>query len=250
MALIDVPKVIAHRGASGTAPENTLAAIVRASDLGATAIELDVTISGDGVAVMLHDEDVERTSNGNGPITQKTINEIQKLDAGSWFDGTFAGEPIPTLKQAMKTINKHKLFFNMEIKPSAGLEEKTAKIVADEVNKNWQANAPMLVSSTSEVCLQTFQKINPQMPCGLIVDNVPENWREIMQRNNCVSIHFHYSNANLELVKEIKSAGYSALVYTVDDPMAAKDMFVMGVDGVFTNFPEMIMPVTECGSTN
>ena len=245
MALIDVPKVIAHRGASGTAPENTLAAIVRASDLGATAIELDVTISSDGVAVLLHDEDVGRTSNGNGLITQKTIDEIQKLDAGSWFDGAFAGERIPTLTQAMGVINQRGLFFNLEIKPSAGLEEKTAKIVAAEINKNWQANAPMLVSSTSEICLQTFQKINPHIPCGLITNTVPENWREIMQRNNFISIHFHYSNAKPELVREIKNAGYSALVYTVDDPEMVKNLFVMGIDAIFTNFPEMIMPVTK-----
>lgn len=245
MALIDLPKVIAHRGASGTAPENTLVAIVRASDLGATAIELDATISSDGVAVMLHDEDVERTSNGNGLITQKTINEIQKLDAGSWFDGAFVGERIPTLTQAMGVINQRGLFFNLEIKPSAGLEEKTAKIVAAEVNKNWQANAPMLVSSTSEICLRTFQKINPDIPCGLITDTVPENWREIMQRNNCISIHFHYSSANPELVREIKNAGYFALAYTLDDPEMVKNLFAMGIDAIFTNFPEMIMPATE-----
>ena len=239
---IHIPKVIAHRGASGTAPENTLAAIYRARDLGASAIEMDVNISSDGVAVMLHDEDVDRCSDGNGPIAQKTFDEIRKLDGGSWFGEAFAGEGIPTLKQAMDAIARCELFFNMEIKPSPGREEETARVAAADVIKDWQTNIPMLASSSSEVCLQTFQDIAPDIPCGLIVYKVPENWREIVQRNNCISIHFHCSNASPELVSEINSAGYSALVYTVDDPIEAKKLFAMGISGIFTNFPEIIIP--------
>ena len=108
---MDIPRIIAHRGASGTAPENTLAAIYRAKDLGASAIEMDATISSDGVAVMLHDEYVDRCSDGSGPIAQKTIDEIRKLDGGSWFGEEFAGEPIPTLSQAMAAIIRCGLFF-------------------------------------------------------------------------------------------------------------------------------------------
>lgn len=241
---MDIPRIIAHRGASGTAPENTLAAIYRAKDLGASAIEMDATISSDGVAVMLHDEYVDRCSDGSGPIAQKTIDEIRKLDGGSWFGEEFAGEPIPTLSQAMAAIIRCGLFFNLEIKPSPGREEETAKIVAADVIENWQTHIPLLVSSSSEICLQTFQPIVPDVPCGLIVDRVPKNWRHVLERNNCISIHLHHLSANPEIVAEIGSAGYRALAYTVDEPEIARQLFAMGIDGIFTNFPERIMPVT------
>lgn len=235
-----IPKVFAHRGASGIAPENTLAAISLAADLGAKAIELDVNISSDGVAIIMHDESVDRCTNASGLISDITFAQLQKLDAGSWFAEKFSDEKIPTLKQAMDLISGRGLYFNLEIKPSPGREAETAEIIANEIKVNWQENDPILVSSISEIALKVFNKIIPHISLGLIVRDVPKNWHEKLSGNNCISIHFEYSFANTHIINEIKSAGFFALAYTVDDPEMVKKLFAMGIDGIFTNNPKLL----------
>ena len=236
--MIKIPKVIAHRGASGTAPENTLAAFSRAADLGATGVELDANITSDGIVVIIHDESVDRCSNGKGAVATKTFEQIRELDAGGWFADEFIGERIPTLKEAIELIIRRGLFLNLEIKPSPGFERETAIKVAHDINEYWPANAPIIVSSFSETAIDVFHQTAPQIPCAIISDSVPENWREIAARYNCASIHLHYLAAKPDIVREIKSAGYLVLVYTVDDPVIADNLYAIGVDGIFTNFPE------------
>lgn len=233
-----IPKVIAHRGASGSAPENTLVAFSRAADLGAKAIELDANITSDGIVVIVHDESVDRCSDGTGMVREKTFAQIRKLDAGKWFGSKFSGERIPTLKEAIDLIIKRDLFLNLEIKPSPGCERETARKIAYDVNEYWPIGAPIIVSSFSSVSLDVFHQASPHIPCGALYDEVPENWRQLLLHNDCVSFHMHYSAAKPEVVGEIKSAGYFVLAYTVDDPEIAKNLYAIGVDSIFTNFPE------------
>ena len=236
--MMKIPPIIAHRGASGVAPENTLAAFSRAADLGAKGVELDVNITSDGIAVVIHDETVERCSDGKGAVAEKTYSQIRELDAGKWFSDEFTGERIPTLKEAIDLIVKRGLFLNLEIKPSPGLDEQTAKVVSVDIEKYWPRDAQIIVSSFSQIAISAFHQALPHIPCGIISDNVPENWHQLLLQNDCVSFHMHYSAAKPDVVKDIKSAGYLVLAYTVDDPKIAKDLYAMGVDGIFTNFPE------------
>ena len=240
---LTIPKIFAHRGACGTAPENTLAAIRRASELGVSAVEFDVTVSRDGIAVLQHDYEVDRCTSGTGSIVLKDLDEIKTLDAGSWFADDFAGEQIPTLDDTLKLAHQLGLFPNMEIKPCMGWEEPTARAAARSIRQSWSQDTPLLVSSMSETALQTFREIMPDIPRGLISYAVPENWRQRLERHDCISLHFYHSFATRELIQKIHDAGYKALVFTVNDAELAKSLFDIGVDGIFSNFPEIVLPL-------
>ena len=127
--------VIAHRGASGQAPENTLASLYKAHDIGVNYVEFDVTLSADKQPVIFHDATLERTTNGQGVINEKTWADLKPLDAGSWFSPDYAGEPIPNLSQYLEALAETGLYFNLEIKPSQGDGLMTAQVVCDELKK-------------------------------------------------------------------------------------------------------------------
>lgn len=236
-----MPKIIAHRGASGSAPENTLAAIHRAAELGAKALEFDVTITADGVAIVLHDSDLDRCSNATGPVALKTMDEIKRLDAGSWFAPRFATERIPTLKQALDAVLSTGMMLNLEIKPTPGWEEPTARAVAHTLKEVWPAHQPILVSSMSTLALDTFHDLMADLALGLIVEAVPENWRQRLTQHHCQSLHCHHAFVTAELAKDIHDADARLHVYTVNDIAKAKALFDQGVDAIFTDFPERLM---------
>jgi len=240
---VTIPKIFAHRGASGTAPENTLAAIRRAHDLGATAIEFDVTVSRDGIAMLQHDYDVERCSNGSGPIILKDLEEIRTLDAGSWFGPEYTGEQIPTLEDTLKLAHQFGLFLNMEIKPCMGWEEPTARAAARSLKQAWSDETPLLVSSMSELALQVFREQMPDVPRGLITHAIPENWQERLLRHECISLHFNHAYATRDNVKALHDAGYKAMCFTVNDPEIAQNLLDIGIDAIITNFPEKLLPL-------
>ncbi|NQV55580.1 MAG: glycerophosphoryl diester phosphodiesterase [Rhodospirillales bacterium] len=233
-----MPKIIAHRGACGSAPENTLASISRAIELGAEAMEFDATISRDGHAILLHDFDVDRCSDGHGPVVLKTLDEIATLDAGGWFAPEFKGERIPLLSDALELVASNGVVLNLEIKPTLGWEEPTARAVAATLKRVWPAGAPILVSSMSPLALDIFHDLMPHISLGLIVDAVPEQWRQRLDRHGCVSLHCHHAFATKELADAVHDGGYRLYVFTVNETARAEALFAMGVDAIFTDYPE------------
>lgn len=121
------PPIIAHRGASKYTPENTFAAFRKAKELGINWVEFDVMLTADGEVVVIHDETLERTTNGTGAVIAQAYSYLRTLDAGSWFDPSFANEKIPTLREVIKLLNELDMFANIEIKAQSGNEETTAK---------------------------------------------------------------------------------------------------------------------------
>ncbi|OIR09173.1 glycerophosphoryl diester phosphodiesterase [mine drainage metagenome] len=239
------PRVIGHRGAAAMAPENTLASFVTAKNQGAPWVELDVQLSADGVAVVFHDECLDRTSTGRGPLSAQSWAALRRLDAGSWFGPAFAGEPIPTLAEAVATIAGLGLGLNLEIKLPAGataaLAERTARIALAEAAPLWPAHLPPpLVSSFHEAALAEAAR-RSIWPRGLLLERLPSDWRQCAERLGCVSLHVAASPLTPAQAFAVKEAGLALLAYTVNRPAQAERLWQWGVDGVFTDAPGLLL---------
>lgn len=237
-SVIKIPRIIGHRGAKGHSPENTLVSFEKAKKLGATWVEFDVKESADGILIIMHDDELDRTSNGKGLVAKTPWHEIQKLDAGSWFDKKFTNEKIPTLEQTFNLLKKLKMGANIEIKPCPGREKRTAEAVAKFVHKNWPKELPpALISSFSMDALDTVHKMFPNLALGALFEKIPKNWKKIAKSINAISIHTDHETVNENLIKKIKNEGYFVLTYTVNDRKRANELFKIGVDSIFTDFP-------------
>jgi len=236
-----LPKIVAHRGASEDAPENTLAAIAKAAELGARAVEFDVTVSADGVAVLMHDDVLDRCTDGAGPVILKTLNELQALDAGSWFSPAFAGERIPTLEQALDLATDCGLTVNLELKPTLGWEGPTVNAVVETLKKPRYDDVGLLVSSFNSLAIERFAECMPDVDLGWLTEAVPADWPDMITRYGCVSLHCYEPYVTPELVHDVHGQGYRLHVFTVNDPAKAKQLFSWGVDAVFTDRPDVLL---------
>lgn len=230
------PRLVAHRGGGALAPENTLAAIDTGARLGLKMIEFDAKLSADGVVFLLHDDTVERTSNGRGPAAHKRYAELAALDAGSWFDARFRDERMPTLAQVHERCAGLGLAANIEIKPSPGREAETGRLVADEAARLWRgAEVAPLLSSFSNEALVAARDAQPDLPRGLLFGAVPGDWRARTQALACLSLHADHRKLDARLIAEIKAAGLFILAYTVNDPQRARMLAQWGVDAICTD---------------
>ena len=234
-------RVIAHRGASGHAPENTIAAMKRAAELGARWVEVDVKLSQDGALVLLHDDTLERTTNARGPVQNATAATLAGLDAGRWFGATFAGERIPTFAQFAEICSALKLQANIEIKPCPGRERETAAALAASLRRHWPADLPPLVSSFAESASDAFHAAMPEIARGFLTGTIPPDNRLAGLAGQYVAIHAGVSHLKALDVRRAKAKGFQVLVWTVNDPQQAQVLFDMGVDAVFSDFPERIL---------
>jgi glycerophosphoryl diester phosphodiesterase len=240
------PRVAAHRGGGTLAPENTLAGLRTGASFGHTMVEFDAKLSADNVAFLLHDDTVDRTSNGRGAAACMRYAELAALDAGSWKDARFAGEPMPTLAQVAGCCRESGLAANVEIKPCAGRDVETGRIVAAETARLWApetgAGKPPLLSSFSYAALEAARDAAPDLPRGLLFERVPTDWREQTAALGCVSLHASHRHLDEALVERIKSAGLFILAYTVNDLERARQLVRWGVDTVCTDRIDLIGP--------
>jgi glycerophosphoryl diester phosphodiesterase len=196
------PIIIAHRGASKHAPENTIAAFRKALELGAEGIELDVHLSADGHLVVIHDEKVDRTSNGNGWVKEKTLEELKALDFGSWFTQEFKGEAIPTLDEALELLQPWTGIINIEIKGGSILYPGIEKEVVKKIEK-FKLEDKMIISSFNHYSLVEVKKLNPKIKTGILyVSGLFEPW-EYAKRLDAYAIHPLY---NYYCIKSVTKA--------------------------------------------
>ncbi|WP_028648789.1 glycerophosphodiester phosphodiesterase family protein [Nocardiopsis sp. CNT312] len=242
---------VAHRGASGHAPENTLAAIDAAAERGAVTVEIDVQLTADGEAVIMHDTtlgrttDVERVFPGREPyrVADFTMAEIRRLDAGSWFGSAFAGEPVPTLDEALDRLDGHGLNLFLELKAPArhpGLEEKVAERL--RAHEEWLRPAPpwearrLVVQSFDWEAVHESRGLLPGVAHGLL-GRVPEDeladyaWAQMVNPNHAL--------ADPGYVAAVQRAGMEIMPYTVNDRPAMGALIRTGVDGFITDYPEV-----------
>jgi glycerophosphoryl diester phosphodiesterase len=146
-----LPRVIGHRGAATHAPENTLAGLRKAAELGAPWVEFDVRLTADKVAILHHDDTLKRTAGRNAAAATLDYAEIAELDAGAWFGNAFHGERVPTLSDSIALLGELGLGANIEIKPAPGHEAETARIALELVKKEWPSNLPAPLISSFKV---------------------------------------------------------------------------------------------------
>jgi glycerophosphoryl diester phosphodiesterase len=227
--------VIAHRGASAYAPENTLAAFRKAKELGAQWIECDVQLTKDGQPVIFHDSTLDRTTNGSGRLRWKTWESISHLDAGN-------GERIPTLEELLECVQRLSLSLHLEIKPSFGRVRETTDKVMNILKQAPLDSMELRISSFSRAMLRAVRKLNSTVPLGMAMDRWNPFWKRSADRLSCVSIHCDKNILTPKRVREIKNTGRQVLAYTVNDRAEAEALFDMGVDGVFSNYPDLLEP--------
>ena len=227
-----------HRGASGQAPENTLSALSLAAAQGAKWVEYDVKITADKVVVLLHDDTLDRTTNGYGHVGQLSYNQISKFDAGQWFMKRYIGESIPTLHQAFDLMRFLDLSANIELKPCLGFEVETAIAVAQVIKaeiKNFPGD--LIISSFNESCLREFRKIMPEIRSALLFFRIPWNWQLLAKDIGVDAIHCLHKHLNRVQVQQINSVGYPVRCFTVNSVHTAKRLFEWGVESLITDYP-------------
>ena len=237
------PRWIAHRGAGKLAPENTLASFRLGASHGYRMFECDVKLSADGVPFLLHDATLERTTNGVGVAGKQPWKVLAQLDAGRWHSPQFTGEPLPTLRSIARYCLDNGYFLNLEIKPTPGLESGTGTVVADETARLWHNTAtPPLLTSFQPAALEAVRAAQPQLPRGLLLDELPENWLETASELQCVAIVCNQKLWNADTVTQAKKAGFRTLSYTVNDETSARRLIELGTDGIITDRVDAFQP--------
>ncbi len=224
-----LPRWFAHRGGGLLAPENTLAGIRLAARLGFKAVEFDVMLSGDGTPVLIHDETLERTTNGAGRVCSTPDDRLFALDAG-W------GEPIPRFVDAANLCRELGLLANVEIKPSFGQEIETAERVAKLTVDLWQGAAvPPLLSSFSLPALEVARDLAPGIARGVLFESVPADWMAELKRLRAFSLHCDAEFLPDDMLAEAQANAVPVLCYTVNSENRAKNLFAHGVSALFTD---------------
>lgn len=230
------PTHIAHRGGGRFAPENTLAAMRAGVWHGFKMVEFDVKISKDNVIYLLHDDTLNRTTNGSGLAHTQIYADLVRLDAGSWHSREYAGEPIANFTAVARYAITHNIACNIEIKPSPGYAEQTGNLVALATRDYWQNSTTLpLLSSFSEPALAAAQRSAPEVPRALLVETIPLDWRKRLAKYECIALNINHRDATPELITEVHNAGYRIAAWTVNDPERAALLLSWGIDGIITD---------------
>lgn len=259
------PHWIAHRGAGKLAPENTLAAFRLGASHGYRMFECDVKLSADGVPFLLHDADLQRTTNAQkmradrmdsakaainsgADITSivggdRLWHDLSQLDAGRWHSPAFAGEPLPSLQAIAAYCLANGHYLNIEIKPTPGTERLTGEVVAQHAARLWQGQQiPPLLTSFEVPALEGAMQAAPHLPRGLLLDTLWTGWLETALRLGCQAIVCNHVLWDTSSVTQAQSAGFRTLSYTVNDETAARRLINLGTDGIITDRVDLFSP--------
>jgi glycerophosphoryl diester phosphodiesterase len=229
-------QVIAHRGASGTCPENTLPAFRRAVEVGAHMIELDVQLTADGHAVVIHDTTLRRTTTGRGAVRRRTLAEIAALDAGSWFSPRFAGARVPTLRAVLAEIA---IPINVELKAAGddGLERRVLEAVGEA-----GALRRVVFSSFDAESLRRLRALAPDADLGVLWSGrAYAKALALADGLGAKSVHLRKDSVVPAAVAAAHDAGLSVRVWTVNTAADLAFLTSAGIDGVFTDYPERFL---------
>jgi glycerophosphoryl diester phosphodiesterase len=233
---------IAHRGASGYAPENTFAAFRRAIALGAGFIETDLQLSRDARLVAIHDATVNRTTNGQGAVHDMTLAELRRLDAGSWFGSEFAGERIPTIEEILEFANKHDVVFYLEMKPSGSWGGEHALISALRESREI---ARTVVISFDAAILAAVRKIEPTLMTGLLFEGHIPNPLDKAIEIGARQLAVRGDLVTPRLLKEARGHDLQVVCWTVNHPGHMRLLVQAGVDGIISDYPDRLLELTR-----
>ena len=238
------PAIIAHRGASACAPENTLAAFKLALEQGADAIELDAKLSADEQVVVIHDQTLDRTTPVSGRVRDFIMADLHKMDAGSHFDVAFLGEPIPTLDEVFKAVGQL-TYINVELTNYATPNDKLPDKVAELVKRH-KLQQRVFFSSFYISNLIRIRRRLPEVPVGLLLAS---GWKGDLSHFISIfllryqSLHPALRDVSLQMVQQTHKKGIPLFVYTVNQEADMRRLFEIGVDGIFTADPILAQTV-------
>jgi glycerophosphoryl diester phosphodiesterase len=234
--------VIAHRGASGHAPENTLGAFKKAVAMGATFIETDLQLTRDARFVAIHDATLDRTTNGQGIVHDMTLADLRRLDAGSWFGSEYAGERIPTLDELLAFSKKNDVVFYLELKPGGSWGGEHALIGA--LRESGEIPRTVVISFDAAVVLN-LRKIEPTLMTGLLYDGQTENplakavevgARQLLVRGDLVTP---------ALLTAARKKDLQVVCWTVNHPAHMRMLMAAGVDGIMSDYPDQLLAAVK-----
>ena len=238
--------VVAHRGFSGAAPENTLGAFRKALEAGSDMIELDVHLSKDGKIVVIHDETLERTTDGQGKVVDHTLEDLKKLDAGSRFGADFSRERIPTLQEVL-TLAKGKVLVNIEIKNPThekyAITELTEKAL-QEVKREEMLDR-VIFSSFNPVSLEWLRKKEPRARVAFLYHRPWNSIPELTGGREFQVLNLRNIHLTREKVEKIRKGGFKLNVYTVNSEEELQQFVRWEVDGIITNYPDRLIRILK-----
>ncbi len=230
--------VVGHRGVAGHAPENTLEGFRRAAALGVSWVEFDVRLSADGHCVLLHDDSLDRTTDGHGPAAALTLAELQRLDAGSWFGPAFKGAHVPTLEETLAVLDELRLGAVVEIKPGPGAAVATGSAVASVLASHWSQRQPRpLLTSFETTALAAARDVAPDQRRALLVDAVPADWADRLAAVGAEMLHADQRYLDAAACEQVTVPLWA---YTVNDCARAATLAGWGVEGLFSDWPDRI----------
>jgi len=235
---------IAHRGASALAPENTIAAFERAVELGADVIELDLHTSQDGELVVIHDDTLDRTTDGSGPVHQRSLAELMRLDAGRWFGEGFAGQRIPRLDEVLDRF-AGKVPLALEIKAGStffpGIEEKVVSALRERAAIDQAA-----VASFDHFALRRLKEIEPTIRTAALLVGRPVSLSALAGPAKADGLALEASFVTKTEVEACRASGLQLAVWVVNDPAQMRHFIRLGVDGIITDYPDLLrLALTE-----
>jgi glycerophosphoryl diester phosphodiesterase len=230
--------VIAHRGASGHAPENTLAAFRKAVSLGAAFIETDLQLSRDARFVAIHDATVDRTTGGSGAVHNLTLAELRRLDAGSWFGSEFAGERIPTLEEIFAFSKKHDVVFYLELKPSGSWGGEHALI--SSLRESGEIPRTVVISFDTAI-LESLRKLEPTLMTGVLYDGQVDRPVERAVEIGARQVAVRSDLVTPALLAEARKRDLQVVSWTVNHPAHMRRLIDAGVDGIMSDYPDRLV---------
>jgi len=230
--------IIAHRGASGHAPENTLAAFKKAVALGAAFIETDLQLTRDAHFVAIHDDTLDRTTNGEGKVHDRTLAELRKLDAGSWFGSEFAGERIPTLEEILEFSKKNDVVFYLELKPGGSWGGEHALIGA--LRESGEIPRSVVISFESAI-LANLRKIEPTIMTGVLYDGQLVDPLDTALQVGARQIVVRADLVTPWMLSEARRKDLQVVCWTVNHPAHIRQLKAAGVDGIMSDYPDRLV---------
>ena len=242
------PVRIAHRGASGKglAPENTLAAFELALEIGVDALEIDVHATRDGQIVVLHDADLQRTTNRSGLVRELTFDQIRKADAGGWFGKPFRGERVPTLQEVLD-LARNRALVMIEVKADY-IAERTLQIIADA-----KAEAQVVLQSFNPETVRRIRSLEPGIPAAQLIGKLGtaaprQQARKLAQRilrDGANALAIWHGALSPALFDEMRKRAISVWTWTVDEKESMRALALLGVQGIITNYPNRLNRVLD-----
>lgn len=237
-------KILAHRGASGYAPENTRASILEGLKQNCDGFEVDVQLTKDGELVIFHDWSLERTTNGSGFLKDKKLSELKALDIGSWFSKKFKDEKIMTLKELLEIVPPEKLL-NIEIKVRHGEVNHIEKKVIEVLEASSRLDSNIIISSFDHRIIKKINDIKPEAQVGIVVAAGLLDLKNYISNFNLYSVHCGGEFINKINIDELKEKNIKTYAWTVNKLEESIILDSFGVEGVITNYPDILGSVSN-----